>query len=281
MGNVEIRFGLPDEWKAFADRQREFLERFHRIRDAMNAAFNREWSSGETVDLIVFFIGRQCVDDFYEILLLCGNAEGYGAQKLLRAMFERVVLLKYLHQNPNKALDYLDFYWVTQHRHANAIERFWGKGTLDPVKLKEVREQFKVVRDRYKHRLCPECGHREVGVAWTPMAVADMADKVGLGEFTPFSYYEPLLHTHPNIKGMLQRLEGGESGPMSYGDRLNRQLSDRVLCPAHALLLNVLDVQVRRFKLDDKGYQQLVDDFKAIWGQEGVVPGQPIPERAA
>ena len=65
MGNVEIRFGLPDEWKAFADRQREFLERFHRIRDAMNAAFNREWSSGETVDLIVFFIGRQCVDDFY------------------------------------------------------------------------------------------------------------------------------------------------------------------------------------------------------------------------
>jgi hypothetical protein len=85
----DIRFGTAAEWTAFGARNARFLERFARLREALNAVFIRTLSKVEKAEVLLFFIGRQCVDDFFEILVLCGNSEGYGAQKLLRSMFER------------------------------------------------------------------------------------------------------------------------------------------------------------------------------------------------
>ena len=78
----DIRFGTAAEWTAFGARNSRFLERFSRLRDALNAAFIRTLNKVEKTEVLVFFIGRQCVDGFFEILVLCGNSEGYGAHKL-------------------------------------------------------------------------------------------------------------------------------------------------------------------------------------------------------
>ena len=220
---------------------------------------------------MLFYIGRQAVDDFHEVLLLCGNAEAYGSQKLLRAMFERVVVLKYLHANPAAIDDYLDFYWVTQHRRIANLKRFYPEERLDTEKEQEIEERFEEVKQRYRHRKCSECGHRETGLSWTPMAFADMAAEVDLGRFVPFAYTEALYQTHTNIVGLLARLEGEEPGPISYGDRINRHSADKVLCTAHAILLHVLLVQTERFKLDiDR--RRLEQDFIEAWKTPEVAP---------
>ena len=91
-----------------------------------------------------------------------------------------------------------------------------------------------------------------------------MADRVGLGRFVPFACTETLYQTHPNVVGLLARLEGNERGPISYGDRLNRESADKVLCTAHAMLLHVLIVQTERFGLDID-LRQFETQFAEIW----------------
>ena len=40
-------------------------------------------------------LGRICVEEFNEILLLAGNGRGVGALKVLRGMFERAVYVRF------------------------------------------------------------------------------------------------------------------------------------------------------------------------------------------
>src|SRR3954471_1992262 len=105
----EVRFGNPAEWQAFAERRPRFLERWERLRAALDATFSRALGDVTRDQLLLLVMGRRCVEDFMEILLLCGNAEGYGAQKLLRSMFEQVVTLTYLHQNRDKIDAYIRY----------------------------------------------------------------------------------------------------------------------------------------------------------------------------
>src|SRR5471030_576528 len=95
-------FGHPEEWKAFAARHPEFLVRFPNLKAALDAAYIRTLKGSAQLDTMIFFTSRQCVDDFLEILLMCGNAEGNGAEKLLRSFYERVVLVTYLHKKPEQ-----------------------------------------------------------------------------------------------------------------------------------------------------------------------------------
>ena len=61
-----------------------------RIRAIQNAlatarkVFLRTVKSDKPSDRVGFFLGRICVEDFNEILLLAGNGSGIGALKVLR-----------------------------------------------------------------------------------------------------------------------------------------------------------------------------------------------------
>ena len=113
-----------------------------------------------------------------------------------------------------------------------------------------------------------------MSVAWSPVALPDMAEAVGLGKFVPLAYYEPLLHAHPSLEGMLRRLEQlpEDDGAFSYGDRLNRSLSDQVLMTAHGLVISVIEAQVNHFTLDEGPFSELAGDFKYVWEKEAVEP---------
>jgi hypothetical protein len=47
---------------------------------------------------------------------------------------------------------------------------------------------------------------------------------------------------------------------------------------AHALLLNVLEVQVNHFKLQEEPYKSLGDDFKYVWVKSDVESQGPLPD---
>ena len=65
-----------------------------------------------------------------ELLVLAGNGYGIGALKILRGMYERVVTAWYLHANPEETQDFMDFYWVAQHKLARAVVDTFGESSL-------------------------------------------------------------------------------------------------------------------------------------------------------
>lgn len=279
MADYTARFGTPSEWDAFAARHGRFLERLDRVREALNNTFIRVLEDAARNDVLLFFIGRQSVDDFFEILLMCGNAEGYAAQKLLRTMFERVVLLKYLAQHPESIDAYFSYFYITTRKHMLAVERFWGAGSVPNDRREETERRFAEVKEEFKTRKCPKCDHKEMRPAWSSVPLPDMAEEVGLGKFVPAAYYEPLQQAHPNLDGLIRRLGGDPpDGDITYRARLNRALSDEVLATAHALLLFVLEVQANHFKLPEDRYNALAEDYQYIWAKTDVEPPAPAPD---
>ena len=110
--NDLLVFGIPDEWKEFGKRHALFFERFPHLRQALHTAFLRTGSSSEPIDKFVFLYGRLCSEDFFEVLLCCGNGYGAAALKLVRTLYERAVTLAYLHKNPDELPDFMDYHFV-------------------------------------------------------------------------------------------------------------------------------------------------------------------------
>jgi hypothetical protein len=83
--DFHLTVGLPDQWRAFGERNRAFLDRFDNLKGILNQVFNRKWSSENPIDRVVFTAGFLTVDDFLELLLVCGNAEATFKPGLLSA----------------------------------------------------------------------------------------------------------------------------------------------------------------------------------------------------
>ena len=276
----DVRFGNPEEWVAFGQRRPKVVQIVPRIAQALTAVFSRSLTDATPDDLVIFFTGYRCAEDFLEILLLCGNGEGYAGQKLLRSLFENVVLVKYLNEHRDQVRSYYDYHDVTTFKHINVRRRFWGNEAVPQKVAEQATANYEAIKENYRHRTCQECGRKEMGVSWTPIALPDMAELVGLGNFVPTAYYEPLLDSHPNMNGIVRRLDfiDLQSSKINWSPRLNRELADRVLLTAHALLLCALEVQQNYFSLPDTVLDGLPDDFVRAWdapAARGLAP-QPV-----
>ena len=274
---LEITFGSPDQWKQFANRNGLFLERMENLRSAFNAVFNRKFTDEHQVDSLIFTSGHIATDDFMEILLLCGNAEWFAAQKLLRSMFERVVTLKYLHMHPDEAEHYLNYHWITHHKLINSVETTFKAGLVDPAVAAETKKNYEQFKDQYKITLCKDCGTMRPGISWTPKDLLTMTRKVGMSDLVVPCYYLPLQQAHPTVSGMIQRLTV-KDGVLVPRERLEPLESDRTLCAAHTLALRVLEVEVEHFKLSPEPAEQAVKDFQDIWSsRKDLHAGQKDP----
>ena len=261
---TDVTVGNSTEWEPFAKRNPMFVERLPNLKNAFEAILSRRFTGDESVDTFIFVAGNMAIDDFLEILTLCGNSEGYGATKILRAMFERVVTLEYLHAHPDEYQRYYNYYWITKRKMAIAIEQTFQKGLISPEQMKDIEDNYGKVKDDYKMTLCETCGTTRPGIAWSPTDMVTMAKKVGMEKQIVSCYYIPLDETHPNVKGMLDRVEI-KDGRIVVKERLDREMSDRVLASAQLLALQALEVQVEHFKLDPTVYKKVEQDFVDIW----------------
>ncbi|MHA1402099.1 MAG: hypothetical protein ACTSQE_17265 [Candidatus Heimdallarchaeaceae archaeon] len=98
MSLYEIVFGFPHEWEAFLKRHSTLTDKLKLLFETLDKVFIREVKTDKEADRVVFFMGRLCVEDFMEILLLCGNGYGIGGMKLLRGLYERTP--KFLNSPP-------------------------------------------------------------------------------------------------------------------------------------------------------------------------------------
>lgn len=263
-----VGIGNAEEQKHFIKRHQLFFERFPNLKKALDAAFVRQFSGTDLTDRVVFSLGRLCAEDFMEILVLAGNGYGIGALKILRGMYERAITAWYLHANPRETDNFLDFYWVNQHRLARAVSDTFGSEALPKDKLEETEEMYRQVRDRFMVNACEKCHTKEVNYTWSKLDFVSMARQVpSIGQLIVPAYSIPTQQTHSTVRAIISRLEEVEDGGISFVGDAQRDEADSAFRLGHILVLSVLELQKEHFKLEvlQEKLQVSIKDYDEIW----------------
>jgi hypothetical protein len=248
-GDRQLIFGDPDEWKHFESRHQLFFERYSHLREALHTAFLRTGETAEPIDRFVFFYGRLCCEDFFEVLLCCGNGRGAAALKLLRTLYERAVTLRYLHEHPDELTAFWDFNHVQEYKLFVAIEESFGRGAVSEKTASDLKDRYDAVKDTFKVPVCKKCDTYRVNHTWNRLNFVAMAQQTGsLGELTVPAYYIPMKHAHATAGSMYSRLEQTPEG-VTFDASAQRGLADRAFIAAHNIILQVIGVQGDQFSI--------------------------------
>src|SRR5260370_8910553 len=148
LGNsVSVLYGFPEEWRALANRHLEFTARFENLAKAIDITFQRIHQTTGLMERTIYFLGRLAVEEFMEILLLCANGYGIGAQKLVRGMYERAVTARYLYKYPDEVRNYLDFNRVTDHKFLVAFQSTMGHDVFSQEQAEKIERDFRAVKE--------------------------------------------------------------------------------------------------------------------------------------
>jgi hypothetical protein len=251
----QLIFGFPAEWRDFHERNALFLQRFPHLKAAFDIAFLRTAHFSEAIDKFLFMYGRLCCEDFFEILLCCGNGYGLAATKLLRGLYERGVTLLYLQESPEFIEDFLDFHHVSQRKLLFSINETMGEGTLSKEMADKVEAQYQEVKEKFMVTDCAECGTRRLNHTWNKLDFVAMAKKTPLGQLIVPGYYLPLRQAHSTMGSLLSRLEETDGGGLGFDPSAQRDAADDALTVAYNIILFVLGVQEERFKLPNLAEQ--------------------------
>jgi hypothetical protein len=272
-----VGVGDREEWEYFKGRHKAFLDRSGALIAALKAAFIRTGVTAEPVDRIIFFLGRVCAEDFWEIVLLCANGYGLGAQKILRGLYERAVTACYLHLHPEECDAFMDFYWVGQHRLGEAIRRTFGADALPDEKFQEVRANYEAVKNRFIVTDCKKCGTTRLNHTWSKLDLVSMAAAAGLGALIVPGYYIPTRQAHSTVHAILSRLEEAATGGIGFDPGPQREEAYVALVTAHNLILKVLDLQKQHFHLAtlEAPVGKCFADYLDIWKHSEPERGVP------
>lgn len=269
-----VTFGFQEEWQDFERRNRAFLEKFPRLEQTLHMAFNRDAKFSEPIDKFVLMFGRVCVEDFFEILLCCGNGNGQAAQKLLRGLYERAVTLRYLREHPEEIEDFLDFYHVTQRKLMIACQNTMGAETFPPEITADIEREYQQVKEKFMITECEKCGTKRPNHTWSKLDFVSMANKTALGKLIVPGYLIPLRQAHATVASMVSRMEAGPNEGIAFMDRAQPKEADQALRVAHNILLDVLRVQDEHYSVPGLKEQNEVclRDFIDIWQKANSTP---------
>jgi hypothetical protein len=265
-------FGYPEEWRAFQDRNRRFLEKFPTLKEALDTAYVRQTTVSTSADKAILFLGRLCIEDFMELLCLAANGYGIGAMKLLRGLYERAVTASYLALHPEDAQAFLEFRFISRHK---ALQAYLGGGTTD-VRWKkralEVAEDYEKVRERFRVTDCKKCATTKVNHTWSALDFASMAKSTALGILLAQAYYEPLNHAHSTAEAIMTRLERQADGEIGFKPGPQRNDADRAVQVAHSVLVALLEVQAKHFAMPALAEKAATcaEDYVEVWARRKI-----------
>jgi hypothetical protein len=223
-----IVFGYQEQWQAFQGRNPKFLSRFESLRAAFHLAFLRSFSTSGPEERTIYMLGRLCSEDFFEILLLAGNGYGVGAQKLLRALYERAVTMAFLAENPGEVEAFLDYHAIAQHKLATAIRNTMGENVLKKEQAEETEREYLRVKDAYQVTDCARCGTKRLNHTWHKLDIVSMAKKTIFEDLIVAGYYLPMGHAHSTVRALISRLEDTESEGLGFNQtRSPRRQTER------------------------------------------------------
>jgi hypothetical protein len=250
-----------------------FVSCYPRLLDAIKQTFacalDVSTSTDNKADVSIYGLGRLCLEDFTEIVFLVENDFDYAALKLLRGLYERVVVTETIIESPvEEATRFFDYYVVDERKWNRRGKTVYANWNEDPSGLAESYEERK---EKFKYEPCATCG-KPPQQSWTKHGLDALAGELGNATKDPELqiYGKELRHlyffcaalTNPRIHAsmfsIMQRLSGKPEGQLAPGNY--------ALCYAHLLLVLAIDAQNRRFALGmDALIEQLHADRATAW----------------
>ena len=127
---------------------------------------------------VVIALLSALIIDFDDVLILASHDRYWGAFKILRSLFERVVTLKYVVQNPAVAEAFMAYDAIDWDVVLTAIEKTEGLKPLDGT-MNRVKAAAAAARTRFRQEPCPQCKLRKQ-TSWTPKSSLELAESTGL-----------------------------------------------------------------------------------------------------
>jgi len=272
---VVVEYGYREEWTAFTARHLEFTRRFANISRAVDVAFQRVHETTTQVERTIYFLGRVAVEEFMEILLLCANGYGIGAQKLVRGMYERVVTARYLYKHPDEVENFLSFHRVTDHKFLSAVQSSMSDDVFSPDQTAEIERNFEAVKSRFMVPKCETCGTSRLNHTWNRLDIVSMARKADESlwrQIVP-AYYLPTREFHSTMGAIFSRLDpesASRDGSLIFDGSAQRDRADQALISAQTLLLDVLDLQKECFGIQELEplLQICMEDFVSVLNEQ-------------
>jgi hypothetical protein len=251
----------PRHWKTIATRFPKFAEEVPLLVKTLYECFERTTEFNDQ-QLAVFGLGRLCVEDFLEGLVLCENGLGYAGLKLLRGMYERAVTAEYISTYPNEAQLFSDYFYVQWKKLADRGRQVYGDDA--PVEAEaDNLAKYAAVKDKFDLGECDKCLMRKQG-GWSKYSLDALAMKVsniwkerfGYAKKAPnqlhraYLFYADLanIHIHASMFSIRTRLRVGTDGVLAFSASQEREV-EQVLSSAHAMTLVVIETQNRYFDL--------------------------------
>jgi hypothetical protein len=263
---IRASFLNEAEWKSFSDRNQEFLRLFPNLIKAMNIAFIRK-QTGPNIDVVILSLGRLCLEEFMEILLLCGHGYGIAATRSIRGMYERAVTAEYLHKNPGEVDAFLNYHHIAGYKMLKQIQATMGTDVLSPQQTKRVEENYQKYKSQFMISDCKKCGTFRVNHNWSKLDFVTMASRTSLGPLIVPDYYLPTRQIHSTVGAVFTRLEIEDGEGLVFKEEAQRDEADQALMAAHILMLSILELQKNHFNLEalEDPLQTCLADVSTIW----------------
>jgi hypothetical protein len=247
----KVIFGDEDHWAEAVNRNSKFFELFPHLLEVLHLTFSRNLKESNPVDRVVLILGRCCVEDFFEIILLAGNGYGIAAAKNLRGLYERAVTMVYLIDHPEEVDHFLQYNHIAEYKLMQAIIQNNGEEAVGKEIREEREKQFNAVKENYMIDDCKKCGTRRLNHTWNKLDVVSMAKMTPwLKKYLASGYYIPMSYAHSTVHSMLARIEETPEGGMSFNPDAQPKQADDSLKTAHILILHIVREQYKHFKLE-------------------------------
>ncbi len=185
--------------------RREFAGYFEEVlvptselcRDIVEAANRKMIGLGDSatwLQFVIFHLSVFMLQAHLEAVVLIGQGLSSGAVKVLRGMFEALVVAKYLAKNPAEVDDYRDYHKVIlwkRYKYLLKVEPEKAKQEIPQDRARAILADYEAVKDRFG-----QSGQ------WSRKKVRDMAGEVGLGDMYEWFYCSASSLHHANMEGL-------------------------------------------------------------------------------
>jgi hypothetical protein len=269
----EFEFGDTEQANAFFDRNPKFYPAFERLMSLANKCFGRLPKIENQMQDICFSVGHTCREDYIEVLFLAVNGYATGAQKLVRGLYERAVVLAYIIKHPEKAERFLRFAAIQEYKLLNAALQVTTEEEFDRVatplnSAAQIREMYEKVKPEFQVTQCSRCKATGTAFSWDTRDVPSMVHDVGDDYKTYYlgGYALPNLHIHATLANAMKEFNDPDQ---TARVKRHQYEADYTLMHATALLVLVIRSQDTLFALGlDKDLEQCDSDFREVFLQE-------------
>ncbi len=287
-----MQFGNYECWHWFNEQFPCFVQKHPALQTLRDRVFTRRVEPRHYSDVIIFGIGRVCIEDFEQILNLCGNGFGIGAMQILRGMYERQVAAAYFSEHPEKVDAFVEYNYVHTRRLVNQFKEVYKdapeilNGIVSEEEQQKIEDNYEAIRKNFLKTKCKKCETSEVMFSWSKLNPAEMAldsKQPALKDFFPYQYTRPLLLAHNTFKSVEARVIEKDDGSFAFESEGQRKFIKESLVNAHHLLLHVLDLQNDHFKLGlDDDIKNREKDYLECWAPNEAQPDSEVKvERAS